>query len=223
MLYGVLQILHSVIQRNNISQLEECGLHNHIDAAAQADLLRNLHGVDNIEFNIVLGNVAFQLAGKLLVQLVRSPGAVEQEGAALFQAGGNVIAVNIGLIMHGYKIGSVDKIRSHNRRMTETQMGNGYAAGLFTIVGEIALSVHIRIVADDFNSALISADSTVAAQAPELAGFSAGSGYVHALDSGQGGMGQIVGNGNSEIVFRLGSSQIIKYGHDIAGQQILGA
>ena len=52
--------------------------------------------------------------------------------------------------------------------MTEAQVGNGYAAGFFTVVGEVALSVHIGVITDDFDSALVGAYGTVTAQAQNL-------------------------------------------------------
>ena len=163
MLNSILQVFHSVSQRNNISQLEESRLHNHVDAAAQTDFLSNLNSINDVEFDIVLSDVTFELTGQLCVELLSAPVAVQQEGAAFFQACGYIVFMNIGLIVYCNKIGSINQVWCHNRSMTEAQMGNSYAAGFFTVVREVALSVHIGVVTDDFDSALVGANGTVTA------------------------------------------------------------
>ena len=223
MLNSILQVFNSICQRNNISQLEECRLHNHIDAAAQTNFLSNLYSINDVEFNIVLCNIAFELTRQLSVELFRLPVAVQQEGAAFFQTSGYIIFMNIGLIVYSHEISSINQIRCHNRGMTETQMGNGYAAGFFTIIGEVALRIHIRVVTDDFDSALVSANSTIAAQAPELAALGAGRSYINACYARQRGVGYVISDADGEVVFRLCACQIVENSYDIARQQILGA
>ena len=223
MLNSILQVFNSVSQRNNISQLEENRLHNHVDAAAQTDFLSNLNSINDVEFNIVLSDVAFELTGQLCVELLSAPVAVQQEGAAFFQACGYIIFMNIGLIVYCNKVGSINQVRSHNRSMTETQVGNSYAAGFFTVIGEVALSVHIGVVTDDFDSALVGANSTVTAQAPEFAALGACRSYINTCYARQRGIGYIISDADSKVVFRFCTCQIIEYSYDIAGQQIFGA
>lgn len=85
MLNGILQVFNGVSQRNNISQLEESGLHNHVDAAAQTDFLSNFNSINDVEFDIVFSDVAFELTGQLRVEVLSAPVAVQQEGAAFFR------------------------------------------------------------------------------------------------------------------------------------------
>ena len=105
--------------------------------------------------------------------------------------------------MYCNKIGSINQVRCHNRSMTEAQMGNSYAAGFFTVIGEVALSVHIGVVTDDFDSTLVGADSTITAQAPEFAALGACRSYVHACYARQRGIGYIISDADGEVVFRL--------------------
>ena len=76
-------MLDRVFDRNDLCQLEEGGLQNHVAAVAQTDRLRLLVGVDDVELDVVFGDVAEQIAGDLLLQFVLGPLAVEQESRAV--------------------------------------------------------------------------------------------------------------------------------------------
>lgn len=53
--------------------------------------------------------------------------------------------------------------------VTKAQVGNGDAAGFFGVIGKIALGIHVRLVANDFDGTLVGADRAVAPKAPEKA------------------------------------------------------
>jgi hypothetical protein len=69
----------------------------------------------------------------------------------------------------GDVIGTVDQVGGLDRCLAETQVGDGDAARFFGVVGEIRLGVHVGVVADDLDGALVGADGAVGPQAPELA------------------------------------------------------
>jgi hypothetical protein len=48
-------------------------------------------------------------------------------------------------------------------------MGDGQAAGLFGVIGKIALGIEIGIVSDDFDGTFVGADGSVRTKTPELA------------------------------------------------------
>ena len=79
---SILQIANSLLKWNNISQLEECRLHYHIETSAKAQILSDLNSVYSVEFNIVLGNVALHGSRQLLRQLIVRPKCIKQEGTA---------------------------------------------------------------------------------------------------------------------------------------------
>ena len=85
------------------------------------------------------------------------------------------------------------------------------------------MSVHIGVVTDDFDSALVSANGTITAQAPEFAALGACRSYINACYARQRGIGYIISDADGEVVFRFCTCQIIEYSYDIAGQQIFGA
>ena len=51
---GVLHIFHGVVYRNDIGQLEECGLHDHVDPVAKTELLADVRSIEDIKLNIVV-------------------------------------------------------------------------------------------------------------------------------------------------------------------------
>ena len=201
--YGILQVLNSSINRNNVSQLEECGLHYHVEAAAEAQLLGNLDSVYSVELDVVLGDVTLHGSRQMLVQLCIAPDGVQQEGAALLQACQQVILVNIGLLGAGNEVCIVNQIWRSNRSLAKSQMGHGDTAGLLGVISEISLSIELGLVADDLDSGLVGTNSTVGTQAPELAGSSAGRSQVNILRiQGQGSAVQVIINTDGEAVGR---------------------
>ena len=74
---SLFQVFHRVIHGNDGRQLEERRLHDHVDAAAQAQALGDTGAVEGIEPNFVLRNIAFHEAGQFFGQFLRLPGAVE--------------------------------------------------------------------------------------------------------------------------------------------------
>lgn len=63
------------------------------------------------------------------------------------------------------------------------------------------MSVHIGVVTDDFDSALVGAYGTITAQAPEFAALSACRSYVYACYARQRGIGYIISDADGEVVF----------------------
>ena len=206
--HSILQVFHRVCQRNDIGQLKERGLHDHVDAPAQADGLGNLYRVNDIEVYMLLRNVLFHGSRQFLVQFFRFPAAVQQEVAALFQAGHNIIFVNIGLVVDRHIIRVFDQVRLHDGLFAETQMGNGNAAGFLGIVSKVTLGIHVGVVADDLDGALVGANGTVGTQAPELAALGSLQGSIKNLAAGQGCVVHIVGNANGTAVLRRSLTQV---------------
>ncbi len=106
----------------------------------------------------------------MLVKLIHCfPLAVQQEASTGFQILNHVIHIYIRRLMACDKICLRNIVGGLDRFVPETQMGNRQAAGFLGIVGEIALRVHIGVIADDLDGVLVRADGAVCAKAPELA------------------------------------------------------
>ena len=103
------------------------------------------------------------------VQLLIRPERIKQERAALSESCEQVILPHIGLLRTGDKVRTVDEIRADDRRLAEAQVAHRDAARLLRVIGKVRLRIHIRLVADDLDRALVRADRTVRAEPPELA------------------------------------------------------
>ena len=220
---GVLHILNGVSLGNDVGDFKERGLENGIDAASQTDFLTDLDTVDGIQVNIVVGDELLHLAGQPLIQLLHIPGTVQKEVSALLQILNNVILVYIRGVVAGYEVSLADIIGGFDRLMTETQVGYSQAAGLLGVVGEVALSVHIGVVADDLDGVLVSAYGAVRTQAPELTGMGSGGSGVRVFLLLQGQMGHIVHNANGEPLLGGIGLHVAVHGDDLSRSGILGA
>ena len=49
----ILEILDCIVERNDVGELEERGLHDHVEASAKSELTRNMNGVHRIELDVV--------------------------------------------------------------------------------------------------------------------------------------------------------------------------
>ena len=156
-------------------------------------------------------------------QLCFVPDAVQEEAAAWLQAVQHIVFVDIRLIVASDKVSFVDEIRRFNGRFAKTQMAHGYAAGLLGVIGKVALRIHVCMVADNFNGALIGADGAVGTQAPELTGFRTGRSGIEILCwQRQAQIGHVVDNTDSEAVFGLRSFEVIEYRNHMSRREFFG-
>ena len=220
---GVLQIFYGVLDGDDIRQLEECRLHDHVGAVAQAQIPGNVHGVDGVEPDMVLRQIALHGGGKVFLQRGVIPHGVQQEDAAVFQTSQNIILADIGLLRAGDEVRLVDQIGGADGRIAKAQMGHGDAAGLFGVVGKIGLRVLIGVVADDLHSALVGAHSAVRAQTPELAGGGARVVDGQILHGRQIAVIHIVNNAHGEVILGGIRLHILKHLIDVVGPDILAA
>ena len=125
--------------------------------------------------------------------------------------------------MTGDIISGIDEIRRLDRGLTKAEMGHGHTAGLFRIIGKICLGIHVGIVANDFNGALVGTHSTIRPQAPEFTLDRAFRGYIKSIPDIQGCMGNIIDNAHGKMIFWFLHLQVIEYRLDHAGIEFLGA
>lgn len=207
---GFLQVLHSIFNRDDTGQFEESSLHDHVDTTAKADAFSNLNSINGVEVDLMFNKITFQLSWKFLIQFCIGPRAVQEERAAIFQASHDIVAMNIRRVMNSYIVSRVDKERHMDRSMTETQVGHGNTAGLLGVISEVALCVHIGLIADDFDSALVGANRTIAAEAPEHAARGAFRGDVEYFFLREGGVRYIINDTNGEVVFRFSLLEVVE-------------
>ena len=110
--------------------------------------------------------------------------------------------------MAGDEVSLVDVVGRLDGIVTETQMRNGHATGLLGVILEVSLNVLAGMVADDLDGVLVSTDSAVAAQTPELAldgAFCSGVGGDLLV---QGQEGDVVDDTQGELFLGLILSQL---------------
>ena len=61
----VLEIFNGVINRNNVGELKESRLHNHVETPAQTELARDFNGVDGVDVDIIFDDIFFHVGFKL--------------------------------------------------------------------------------------------------------------------------------------------------------------
>ena len=222
LLDGLLQILFGIFHGNDLREREERGLHDHVDPVAQTDLDAQVGSVDGVELDVVLGDVLLHGSGQMLFERRVVPGAVQQERAALLQTGQNVVCVDVGFVVACDEVCLGDEVGGLDRVLAESQVGNGDAAGLLGVIGEVALRVHVGVVADDLDGLLVGADGTVGTQTPELAAIGA-FGLGRDLDGLQRSAVQVVVDADGEVVLGLLCLQVVVDCDDLARRGVLGA
>ena len=101
-------------------------------------------------------------------------------------------------------------------------MTHGDTAGLLGVIAEVALSVHIGVVADDLDGVLVGANSTVGAQTVELAAHGAFGSRDDLLAQLQAGAGHVVVDAHGEVVLHF-AGQVVIHSLDHGGVELLGA
>ena len=221
----LLHVADGVLLRHDLGQGEEGGLENGVVALAHADLDGQVNGVDGVELDVILGDVALGIGLQMMVQLVHIPLAVDHEHAAGLDVIDHLEALgDIAGVVAGHKVGLVDIIRRTDGLITEAQMADGDAAGLLGVVLEVGLHILVGMVADDLDRVLVCADSAVAAQTPELALDGAFCGGVRAvLVLFEREVRHVVHDADGELMLRLVLLQFVVNSEDGSRRRILGA
>ena len=154
-----------VVGHDRVVDVEERRLHDGAGLAVEADVHGDLDGVDVIEFEVLFGDLLFDLRGQVLFQLFhRRPLRVQQELAAFLDVGKHVVAGDVRRVMAGDEVGAVDQVRALDGRLAEAEVRNGDAARLFRVVEEVSLRVHVGVVADDLDGIFVGAHGAVRAR-----------------------------------------------------------
>ena len=66
--------IYGVFHGEDLGEGEEARLHHHVDAAAEAQVLGDVHGVQGVELRLLLPDAALELRRQLVLQLLRAPG-----------------------------------------------------------------------------------------------------------------------------------------------------
>ena len=117
-----LHLLDGFVERNHVRDLEEGTLHNRIRAAAQSEVHRDLRRVDDVEVDLVLGQVFLHVVGQRLLGRLGIVDAVEQERTAFFQSFEHIVFIDVRRYVAGYEVGGSDQVRRRDRFVAEAQV-----------------------------------------------------------------------------------------------------
>jgi predicted DNA-binding protein (UPF0278 family) len=92
---------------------------------------------------------------------------VQQHDGTRRGAGQHIAAIQEVELMDADEVGRLHQIRRLDRIRPETQMRDRLRAGFLGVVDEITLGKKFRIVADDLDRVLVSADRAVRTQSEE--------------------------------------------------------
>ena len=210
----VLHVLQGLLGGQDLGQGKEGGLQNGVRALAHADLGGQVDGVDEVDGDVVLGDVALGNGRHVLSELLVRPLAVDQEGAARLDVADHLEALDdVARVVAGDEVGLGHIVRRADRGIAEAQVRDGDAAGLLGVVLEVGLDVLVGVVADDLDGVLVRTDGAVAAEAPELALDGAGgSGVRGLLGLRQAEVGDVVDDADGELALGLVLLELLEDG-----------
>ena len=117
-----LHVLESVLERNDVSELEESRLEDSVDTSTHTCLFTELNAVDDVEVDIVLSDISLYLSGEVSIELFGAPDSVEEESTAGLDVRNHIVLVDIALVMTGNEISLVDEVSGLDRSLTETEV-----------------------------------------------------------------------------------------------------
>ena len=210
--------------RQDLGQGEKTGLHHRVDAPPEAVAFCDVVGVDGIEPELLVDDLALHRGRQLRPHARRRDDGVEQEDAPLGGLVQHPVARQERGLMTGDEVGVVvfDQVGGVNGVGTETQMGNGDRPGLARVVDEIALRMQVCLFADDLDAVLVGTDGAVGTQAIEhgLIGLQVHIG-TEAPVPVQAQVGDVVVDTDGEGMLRLGLFQLVQHRLDHARGELL--
>ena len=124
----VLDRLDRLFLGQDAGDMEEGGLHDHVDASAKSDGLAELDRIDDPEFGLFVDQLLLDCGRQFLPDLRLGEGGGQQKGAAVFEVGHHVVFIKEGEVVAGDEVCLVDQVWGHNLIFPEAQMACGDGA-----------------------------------------------------------------------------------------------
>ena len=118
----LLHLLHSELHGDDACNAEEGRLQDGVRAVAETDFLSNLGGVDGIDGDVVLCEVALHLVGHELGQFLALEDGVEEERAAVLQTACDIVHVEVSLNVASHEVRRGHEVRGADGRVAEAQV-----------------------------------------------------------------------------------------------------
>ena len=166
---GLLEELNGALVGDDLGELEEGSLHDHVDTTAETDLTCDLCSIDDVELGLLEGEHALHCARELGGDLLGLPGSVEDESSVLLERREHVVLVDVVSEVACDVVSELDEISGLDLLLAETKMACGDTSRLVGIIGKVTLDVHVGVVADDLDGVVVGTDSSIRAKTPEHA------------------------------------------------------
>ncbi len=220
----VLEELHGPLEGEHPGELEEGGLHDHVDAAAEPGGGGDADGVHVVKADLLAGYVAPHAGWEMPLHILhRVPGGVQQKGPTLLDPLQKVVDLHVGRFLAGDEVGRVDEVGGLDRAFAEAQVGDGDPPRLLGVVGEVGLHVEVGVVADDLDRGLVGPDGAVRTHSPEAALDGSlrrgGKGSLHR----EGSVAHIVGDPHGEVALARGAVHVVEDALHVHRPELLGA
>ena len=164
---SLLHLLDSLLEWDNIRNLEECRLHNGICAATQTQLGCNLGSVDDVEVDIVLCKEYLHVGWQRCASSLCIEYRVEQERATSLQTLQNIVLINIRWNMASDKVRGCYQIWRSDWLVTETKVRRGVTSRLLRVVREVCLTILVGRATDNLNRVLVGTNCSISTQTEE--------------------------------------------------------
>ena len=208
--HGGFEELDGAFDGDDVREFEECSLEDSVCVHSQTASLCNLDGIDVVELELFLGNLALDRPRDMSLELLGRPLGREHEDAALLSVVKDRVLGQVRRLVASDKVGFRDRVDALDWLWAEAQVGDGDTARLVRGEEELALCVKRWLFADQFNRHLVPTDSAVAAHAPEEALFDA---LVHHRDGcvdRERGVCDIVDDTDREALHRLEQLELVE-------------
>ena len=222
LLDGLLHLVDSLVERDDVGDLEERRLHDRVGTRAQPELGGDLRGVDDIEIDLVLGQIGFHVVRQRGAGGSRVVHRVEQERTAGFQPFQHVVLIDVRRHVARHEVGRGDQVGRSDRQVAETQVRRGVTARFLRVVREVCLAVLVRRTADDLDRVLVGPYRTVGTQAEEERLERTGLCERNLLAHGQRAEGHVVHDAHRKLVLGLVGPEVGEHGQHLRRRGVFG-
>ena len=124
--------------------------------------------------------------------------------------------------MAGNEVSLFDIVCRLDRFVSESQVGNGYAAGFLGVVLEVSLCFFICVVTDDLNGVLVCTNRTVCTKSPEFTSFCSPRSNIRIFGSVDGKVCNVVVDGKGKFFLWFCSPEVFVNSQNVTRLYVLG-
>ena len=203
-----------LVDRQHAGQRVECRLHDHVDALAEPDRLRERRRVDVVELELLLRDRLLDVRRQFRLHLLDArPRRVQHERPAVLQRLQHVVAVHVRRVAARQVVGvALYRVLGLDLARPEAHVRDGHAVALMRVENEVALRLQVGVEADRLDGRLAGADRAVGAEPPEEALRRAGGRRVDGRAVRQRRVRHVVVNADHVLAARRLRVQVVVHG-----------